>query len=120
MNSARKTVSECIETPVVQVMEWRPANGKSIARPELSDGIVPDRIRGKEGKSLPTLMKPSPSGRHNLKDQMPSNKREHVEIQVALTHVACGGFTVIGDPPSRETGFALKSGNPHMDSIREF
>src|SRR5437762_13490103 len=71
-----KTVSECIESLVMEIQR-RPRNRKSITRPELSGGTIPDRIGGKPGKSTTRFMELQPSRGNNLEHKMSGSKGEY-------------------------------------------
>ncbi len=123
-NRTSPSVSEQIERIAVEIARGWPTDWRSRIRPELDNGVVPNRVWTKDMERLATVHNFAVATGQNLQDEMPCAVGESVSFEVINLDTVPSGSRRHIQPEyvaNKRSGHGnvLKASNPHLNVKRE-
>src|ERR1017187_3684774 len=112
-NGQAKSVDECLNHIVADILRRRPRNGKTVIRPKANGSRTPTAMGIKNGQLISSAQYALPSWRMGLKRKMPNNVSEAVEFDPGKGAGFVRSKNVAG-AASTVTLNTLVCGNPHL------
>ena len=113
-NCPPKSVSECIDAIVAEMLARRPGNGKAVlVGPELEGGGIPGGIGIVCGQGLSHTEEFIPPCRNELEHEIASHVGEYIEVEI-IPGASNWGYGVVGSEHSIAGVSSPKGSQPHL------